>query len=105
MKQEIIETIHLIADDGKVFRRIESGEIMGRDIYLGYSHYIGDKLLEEPHKDVPEDFEEIDEIEKDVVDEIDSEPIEESVQELIPESVEENSEESTLEERIEEISI
>lgn len=60
MKQEILETIHLVANNGKVFRRIESGEIMGKEIYLGYSHYIGGKKLEVPHKDVPEDFEEID---------------------------------------------
>jgi hypothetical protein len=34
--------------------------IYGSDIYLGYSYYIGGELLSEPHLDVPEDFEEID---------------------------------------------
>ncbi len=51
---------HIIADEGKVFRRIEDGHIYGSDIYLGYSYYIGGELLSEPHLDVPEDFEEVD---------------------------------------------
>lgn len=51
----------MIADEGKVFRRIVSGEIFGKEIYLGYSYYIGGVLQDPPHKDVPEDFEEIDE--------------------------------------------
>lgn len=50
----------ITAAEGKVFRRIESGEIYGREIYLGYSHYIGGVLQDPPHLDVPEDFEEID---------------------------------------------
>ena len=50
----------LTADDGKVLIRRESGERYGRNIALGYSHYIGGVLQDPPHKDVPEDFEEID---------------------------------------------
>lgn len=60
---------HIIADDGKIFRRITSGEIFGEDIYLGYSYYIGGVLQDPPHLDVPEDFEEIDK------------PIEENIEE------------------------
>jgi hypothetical protein len=51
---------HIIADDGKVFRRIADGTIYGREIYLGYSYYISGVKLDEPHLDTPEDFEEID---------------------------------------------
>lgn len=54
---------HMIADEGKVFRRIVSGEIFGNEIYLGYSYYIGGVLQDPPHKDVPEDFEEIEDTE------------------------------------------
>ena len=57
----IIDGNHMIADEGKVFRRIVSGELFGNEIYLGYSYYIGGVLQDPPHKDVPEDFEEIDE--------------------------------------------
>ena len=57
----IIDGNHIIADEGKVFRRIVSGEIFGNEIYLGYSYYIGGVKQDPPHKDVPEDFEEIDE--------------------------------------------
>ena len=51
---------HIIADEGKHFRRIVSGEKYGKEIYLGYSYYIGGVLQNPPHLDVPEDFEEID---------------------------------------------
>lgn len=56
----IIDGNHMIADEGKVFRRISSGELYGEEIYLGYSHYIDGVLQTPPHLDVPEDFEEID---------------------------------------------
>ena len=50
---------HIIADEGKVFQRIEDGQNYGKEIYLGYSYYIGGEKLEVPHLDVPEDFEEV----------------------------------------------
>lgn len=56
----IILDNHMIADEGKVFRRIVSGEIIGDEIWLGYTHYIGGVLQDPPHLDVPEDFEEVD---------------------------------------------
>ena len=49
------------ASEGKVFRRISDGFIFGKEIYLGYTHYIGGKKLEEPLLELPEHFEEIDE--------------------------------------------
>ena len=51
----------IIADEGKVFRRIVDGQIYGKEISLGYSYYINGVKLSEPHLDVPEDFEQIDE--------------------------------------------
>ena len=56
----IIEGKHIIADEGKVFRRKGTDEIFGSEIYLGYSHYINDVRQVPPHLDVPSDFEEID---------------------------------------------
>lgn len=50
----------LIADEGKWLRRISSGELMGEEIALGNSYYIGGELQEVPHEDVVSDFEEID---------------------------------------------
>lgn len=50
----------ITADEGMVFRRIGADEILGDEIYLGYSHYINGVKLDEPHLDLPEDFEEID---------------------------------------------
>lgn len=55
-----IEDRHIIADEGKVFRRKGTDEIFGEEIFLGYSHYISGVLQDPPHYDVPEDFEEID---------------------------------------------
>ena len=54
-----IDGNHLIADEGKVLRRIGTDEIFGEDIWLGYSHYIEGVLQNPPHLDTPEDFEEI----------------------------------------------
>ena len=51
---------HIIADEGKVFRRIADGYVYGSEIYLGYSYYINGELQNPPHLDIPEDFEEID---------------------------------------------
>lgn len=56
-----IEGNLLTADDGKVLIRRESGERYSRTISLGYSHYIGGVLQDPPHKDVPEDFIEVQE--------------------------------------------
>ena len=49
------------ASEGKVFRRISDGFIFGKEIRLGYTHYLGGKKLEEPLLELPEHFEEIDE--------------------------------------------
>ena len=49
------------ASEGKVFRRISDGFIFGKEIHLGYTHYLGGKKLEEPLLELPEHFEEIDE--------------------------------------------
>ena len=65
---------HIIADDGKVFKRIEDGQLYGKEIYLGYSYYIGGVKLDEPHLDVVEDFEEVE-------DETPEEEVEQAVEE------------------------
>lgn len=50
----------LIADEGKVLQRKTSKEIVGEELWLGKSYYIGGVLQDPPHLDVPEDFEEVD---------------------------------------------
>ena len=54
------------AQDGKVFRRISDGFIFGNEIRLGYTYYLGGKKLQEPLLELPEHFEEIDRIVKEV---------------------------------------
>ena len=49
------------ASEGKVFRRISDGFIFGKEIHLGYTHYLDGKKLDEPLLELPEHFEEIDE--------------------------------------------
>lgn len=58
---------HIYAERGMVFRRISSGEIFGNELDLGYSHYIGGMLQVPPHLDVPEDFEEVEYEEEEVI--------------------------------------
>ena len=54
----------IIAENGKVFRRKNTNDYYGSEIYLGYSYYINGVKLDEPHLDVPEDFEEVDSLEE-----------------------------------------
>lgn len=51
---------HLIADSGKVLQRISDEQIFGEEIYLGYTYYLGGKLLPEPLLEFSEHFTEID---------------------------------------------
>ena len=53
--------ITIKADEGKVLRRISDQMIFGKEITLGYTYYIGGKLLSEPLWELPEHYEEIDE--------------------------------------------
>lgn len=55
-----IDGEHILADEGKVFRRIGTNDVYGNEMYLGYSYYINGVLQDPPHLDVPTDFEEID---------------------------------------------
>jgi hypothetical protein len=50
---------HIIADEGKVFKRISDGLIFGNEIYLGKTWYINGKKLDEPIDEKPEDFIEV----------------------------------------------
>ena len=56
----ITDVTVLIADEGKVLRRIASDEIIGPEIWLGYTYYIGGVLQNPPHLDTQSDFDEID---------------------------------------------
>lgn len=47
------------AEEGMVFKRKNSNEVYGNEICLGKSYYLDGVLLDEPHDDTPEDFEEI----------------------------------------------
>lgn len=51
---------HIVAAEGKVFRRIASGELFGNEMFLGYSYYIGGVRQDPPHLDTAADFEEVD---------------------------------------------
>lgn len=54
-----IEGNKITAEEGKVFRRKSDGFIYGNEIYLGYTYYLNGEKLDEPHLEVPEDFEEV----------------------------------------------
>lgn len=60
MKIDESNSNHLIADLGKVLQRISDGQIFGEEIHLGYTYYLGGKLLPEPLLELPEHFIEID---------------------------------------------
>ena len=55
----IVDGNHIIADEGKVLRRIADKLDVGSDYWLGYTYYINGEKLPEPRLEVPEDFEEL----------------------------------------------
>ena len=44
---------HLIAEYGKVFRRISDGWIAGPEIYLGKTYHLGGDRLDTPLEELP----------------------------------------------------
>ena len=57
--------ITIKAEEGKVLRRISDQMIFGKEITLGYAYYIDGKLLDTPLWELPEHYEEIDEVTND----------------------------------------
>ena len=66
MTQDKTNAIHYIADEGKLFRRISDGVVFGSEIYLGDTYYIGGEKLATPKLEVIEDFEEIEDENKEI---------------------------------------
>lgn len=50
---------HIIAEEGKTFRRKADGKVYGSEIYLGYTYEIGGVLLPEKKLEIYSDFDEI----------------------------------------------
>lgn len=62
MKTDELNNRHLIAEEGKVLRRISDNWIAGSEIYLGYTYYLHGELLTVPLLELPEHYEEVDEV-------------------------------------------
>lgn len=60
MKIDELNNKHILADEGKVLRRISDGQLFGNEIYLGYTYHLAGEKLEEPLLELPEHYEEID---------------------------------------------
>lgn len=54
----IIDGNHIIADNGKLLRRISNHEVVGEEYWLGYLYYLNGQKLPEPLLEVSTDFEE-----------------------------------------------
>ena len=61
MRIDELNNNHLIADEGKVLRRLSDGWIAGKEIVLGYTYFLNNIQLSEPLLELPEHYEEIDE--------------------------------------------
>lgn len=62
MRINELNSRHITAEEGKVFRRISDQIIFGKEIYLGYTYYLNGEKLEVPLWELPEHYEEIDEV-------------------------------------------
>jgi len=59
MRTDKLNNKHILADEGKVLRRISDGQLFGNEIYLGYTYYLSGEELTEPLLELPEHYEEI----------------------------------------------
>lgn len=50
----------VIADTGKVLRRVADGDLIGEEVALGKVYYIGGVRQDPPHESVVSDFDEVD---------------------------------------------
>ena len=93
----IVKDNVITAGEGKVLQRISDEMIFGKEIYLGYTYYLGGELLDEPLYELPEHYQEIDET-PEHYEEIDdpelNEPILDEDVDMILEDVEETPPES-----------
>lgn len=60
MRTDENNSSHIMAEDGKVLQRKSDGAVVGREIWLGYTYYLGGEKLDEPLLELPEHFREID---------------------------------------------
>lgn len=60
MKTDELNNRHLIAEEGKILRRISDGWVAGHEIYLGYAYQINGEILDKPLLELQEHYEEID---------------------------------------------
>lgn len=60
MRKDEKDGNHIIADEGKVFRRLSDGMVFGNEMHLGYTYYLGGQRLDVPLMEKPEHYEEID---------------------------------------------
>lgn len=60
MKIDELNNKHILAEEGKVLRRISDGQLFGNEIYLGYTYYLAGEELAEPLLELTEHYEEID---------------------------------------------
>lgn len=60
MKIKEIKTTVIKASEGKLLRRISDNWIAGKEIYLGYTYYLGGRKLDQPLLELPEHYEEVD---------------------------------------------
>ena len=54
-----IEGKTIYAEEGWMLRRKSDNFIVGEEATLGYTYYIGGVKLDEPHLEIPEDYEEV----------------------------------------------
>lgn len=60
MEIKEIKTTVIKASEGKLLRRISDNWIAGKEIYLGYTYYLGGRKLDQPLLELPEHYEEVD---------------------------------------------
>lgn len=61
----IIDGNKITADEGKLLLRKADNLLFGKELTLGYTHYINGERVNPPHLEVPEDYQDSDYIEVD----------------------------------------
>lgn len=57
----------ITAEEGMILRRISDKQLFGAKLHLGFTHYLHGELLDKPLYELPEHYEEVEDVDGDLL--------------------------------------